>query len=102
MKFTSAVVLLAGAASIQALVVPRAQNLQTFSGTLGGAATPVVNSGDSTRPFSVNGDTFVNLAAALQRSCDQQFNACANQANSGASFSTADCQTQETACNAAK
>ncbi|KAJ9303403.1 hypothetical protein C8Q69DRAFT_302314 [Paecilomyces variotii] len=79
----------------------RADNLQTFTGDLGGAAPAVTNSGDSTRPFEVNGDTFVNEAGALQRSCDVQFNTCANQANGGASFSVAQCQQQEDQCNAA-
>lgn len=72
-------------------------NLQTFTGALGGiAATPVENTGDATRPFSVKGDTFVNLAGALTRSCDQQFNACANAANGGdATLSTDACTTQK-------
>lgn len=59
-------------------------NLQTFSGALGGiAATPILDSGNANRPFQVKADTFVNIAAALQRSCDQQFNACADKANGG-------------------
>ncbi|KAF2810261.1 uncharacterized protein BDZ99DRAFT_308248 [Mytilinidion resinicola] len=95
--------------STLALAVPlntrdcQAQNLQTFTGALGGiAATPVENSGNADRPFSVKGDTFVNLSAALQRSCDQQFNACANAANAGTgNFSVADCSAQQTACGAA-
>ncbi|ORY07007.1 hypothetical protein BCR34DRAFT_29477 [Clohesyomyces aquaticus] len=59
-------------------------NLQSFTGALGGiTATPVEDSGNPDRPFQVKGDTFVNIAAALQRSCDQQFNACANAANGG-------------------
>lgn len=72
-------------------------NLQPFTGSLGGAATPVTNSGDATRPFEVKGDTFVNIGAALQRSCDQQFNACANQANASGQkpFSVSDCSTQQ-------
>ena len=73
----------------------RQNNLQTFDGNLGGAATPVVDSGDDVKPFSVKGDTFVNLSAALARSCDQQFNACANQANGGADFEVSDCQAQK-------
>ena len=40
-------------------------NVQTFTSTLGGTA-PAVESSASDRPFNVNGDTFVNLAAALQ------------------------------------
>ncbi|TGO39366.1 hypothetical protein BHYA_0055g00180 [Botrytis hyacinthi] len=68
---------------------------------LGGiTAPPVTNSGDSARPFSVNGNTFVNEAAALQRSCDIQFNACADAFNGGKAngFSIGDCQTQENSC----
>jgi hypothetical protein len=59
-------------------------NVQTFTGALGGVtATPVINTGDAKRPFSVKGATFTGLGAALARSCDQQFNACANLANGG-------------------
>lgn len=76
----------------------RRQDLQPFTGALGGVtATPVLKSGDATRPFIVKGDTFVNIGAALQRSCDQQFNACADLANSPSSevtFGVSDCQTQ--------
>jgi hypothetical protein len=84
-----------GAAS--AAVLPRQANSQSFTGALGGiAATPILNSGNAGRPFSVKGDTFVNLGAALQRSCDQQFNACANAANGGnTAFSTAQCTAQK-------
>ncbi|KAF2470013.1 uncharacterized protein BDR25DRAFT_36011 [Lindgomyces ingoldianus] len=84
-------------------VVPRAANLQTFTGALNGiAATPVVDSGNPDRPFQVKGDTFVNIGAALQRSCDQQFNACANAANGGAAgLSVNDCQGQKDQCDAA-
>ena len=41
-------------------------------------------SGTGARPFSVDGDTFVGVAAARGRACDKQHNACANAANSGA------------------
>lgn len=37
----------------------------------------------------------MNLAAALQRSCDQQFNACANEANGGGDISVAECAAQK-------
>ena len=79
----------------------RQSNLQPFTGALGGiAATPIEDSGDATRPFSVKGDTFVNIGAALQRSCDQQFNACANAANGGdATLSVADCSAQKGMCS---
>ncbi|KAF4633194.1 hypothetical protein G7Y89_g4925 [Cudoniella acicularis] len=76
-------------------------NVQTFTGTLGGAAPPVVSSAGA-RPFTVDGDTFVNAGAALQRSCSVQNNACSNAANAGTlSGGVGQCQTQETACNAA-
>lgn len=70
---------------------------------LGGITAPAVTkSGDSTRPFSVNGNTFVNEAGALQRSCDIQFNACADAVNGGIAngFNLSDCQTQENTCRA--
>ncbi|KAF2796017.1 hypothetical protein K505DRAFT_301132 [Melanomma pulvis-pyrius CBS 109.77] len=78
-------------------------NLQTFTGALGGIApTPIENSGNPDRPFQVKGDTFVNIGAALQRSCDQQFNACANKANGGdKTLSVSACSAQQTQCNAA-
>ncbi|KAF5872175.1 uncharacterized protein Bfra_005529 [Botrytis fragariae] len=76
-------------------------NVQTFTGTLGGAPPPVVSSAGD-RPFSVNGDSFVGEGAALQRSCSVQHNACASAANSGSlAGGVAQCETQETACNAA-
>ena len=59
-------------------------NVQLFTGTIGGAAPPPVISGTGERPFSVDGDTFVGVAAARGRACDKQHNACANAANSGA------------------
>jgi hypothetical protein len=98
MKFTSTIVLFSVAALSSARVLHfRQANSQSFTGALGGiAATPILVSGNADRPFSVKGDTFVNLGAALQRSCDQQFNGCANAANSGnGNFSTQECQTQK-------
>ncbi|KAH7132596.1 hypothetical protein B0J11DRAFT_503763 [Dendryphion nanum] len=78
-------------------------NAQPFTGALGGiAATPIVSSGNQARPFQVKGDTFVNVGAALQRSCDQQFNACANAANGGdKTLSVSACSDQKTQCSAA-
>lgn len=96
MKFTTTLAVLATFAVTQARVVVRQANSQSFAGALGGvAATPVLDSGNADRPFDVKGDTFVNLDAALARSCDQQFNGCANLANGGADFSTAECQAQK-------
>ncbi|UPX17411.1 uncharacterized protein EKO05_0007768 [Ascochyta rabiei] len=72
-------------------------NVQTFTSALGGiAATPVEDSGNPSRPFQVKDDTFANIGAALARSCDQQFNACANAANEGdVTLSVAQCSTQK-------
>ncbi|KAL7932895.1 hypothetical protein V8C35DRAFT_65828 [Trichoderma chlorosporum] len=76
-------------------------NLQTFTGTLGGPAPPVTSS-TGNRPFAVNGNTFVNIGAALGRSCDIQHNACADAANSGQlSGGVAQCDDQDTKCKAA-
>ncbi|RKU46986.1 hypothetical protein DL546_007510 [Coniochaeta pulveracea] len=76
-------------------------NVQKFTGTLGGAPPPIV-SGTGNRPFTVNGNTFVNIGAAIQRSCDVQHNACANAANSGTiSGGVGQCETQQQACVAA-
>ncbi|KAM0470553.1 hypothetical protein ACHAPX_009816 [Trichoderma viride] len=76
-------------------------NVQAFTGTLGGAPPPVV-SGTGNRPFSVNGDTFVTVGAALQRSCSIQHNACANDANSGKlSGGVGQCDAQNSQCTAA-
>jgi hypothetical protein len=77
-----------------------AGNLQTFTGSLGGAAPAVTPGG---RGFQVAGsDDFVNESGALGRSCDIQHNNCANVANSikAAGFSVSDCDTQNTACHA--
>ena len=83
--------------SLPLLAVSQAtsSNLQPFTGTLGGAAPPVTNSGDPKRQFEVNGNTFVNFAAAAQRSCAIQHNACADAANSGKGGSVGACDTQE-------
>lgn len=76
-------------------------NVQTFTGTLGGPPPPVISS-TGNRPFSVNGDTFVTVGAALQRSCSIQHNACASAANSGKlSGGVGQCDTQNSQCTAA-
>jgi hypothetical protein len=74
------------------------QNLQAFTGALGGIkADAVTNSGNSERPFEVDGDTFTDFNSAAQRSCDNQKNKCAQTANSGdnkAGFEVSDCDQQ--------
>ncbi|KAI7776250.1 hypothetical protein LA080_005537 [Diaporthe eres] len=97
MKYTFTLGALAGLSTVVA-----AGNVQTFTGSLGGAAPPVNEDDASDRPFSVNGATFLNKGAALQRSCAVQHNACASAANGGeADFDVADCDQQLNACNAA-
>lgn len=82
---------------LSAPTTKRQNNLQTFTGALGGiTATPIEDSNNADRPFQVKGDTFVNIAAAVQRSCDQQFNACADAANGGdATLSVGACSDQK-------
>jgi hypothetical protein len=95
MKFTTTLALFSAVALTNALAIRQA-NSQTFSGAIGGiAATPILDSGNPDRPFAVKGDTFVNLGAALQRSCDQQFNACANASRGSQDFAFDDCQAQK-------
>jgi hypothetical protein len=79
-----------------------AANVNAFTGNVGSAPVPVINDPTSDRPFSVNGATFVNAGAAIQRACDVQKNACANAANGGSSgVSVSDCDAQQQACVAA-
>lgn len=42
-------------------------NVQTFTGDIGGLPPAVINTGGD-RPFSTDNNTFVNAAAAIQRS----------------------------------
>ena len=73
-------------------------NLQTFTGSLGGAAPPITQSGDSSRPFEVGGSTFTDFKSAAQRTCDNQFTACASQANAEQNkggFTVTDCSNQK-------
>lgn len=74
------------------------------SDAIGGIAAPAVSdSGDLTRPFSVQGNTFVNQAAAVQRACAIQNRACADAISAGAlaGQTVGDCNAQEERCNAA-
>ncbi|KAK1758593.1 hypothetical protein QBC47DRAFT_145810 [Echria macrotheca] len=70
---------------------------------LGNIAAPEVKNVGGDRPFVVNGDSFVNKSAAVQRACAVQNNACANAVNSGSAqgFSVTDCNSQEQACRTA-
>ncbi|GKT54612.1 hypothetical protein ColTof4_08523 [Colletotrichum tofieldiae] len=75
-------------------------NVQTFTGDLGGLPPPVIESSGK-RPFSVNGDTFVGKGAALGRSCDVQHNACARAVNGGQlDGEVSQCDDQNAKCRA--
>jgi hypothetical protein len=64
------------------LFLRQLSDLQTFSQALGGKpASAITNSGNTERPFSVDGNTFTDFDSAAQRSCDNQFQACQNAAN---------------------
>ncbi|KAJ2900341.1 hypothetical protein MKZ38_002474 [Zalerion maritima] len=77
-----------------------ATDLQTFSGALGGASAPAIqNSGDTARPFMVDGDTFTDFQTAANRACDNQKNECADLANNGGGeFEVGDCDSQNEQC----
>ncbi|KAL5380449.1 hypothetical protein DPSP01_007771 [Paraphaeosphaeria sporulosa] len=81
-------------------------NLQTFDSALGGVqASPIEKSGDSKRPFSVDGDTFPDFDTAGQRSCDNQFQGCSKKANESGNkggFKVSDCDDQKGKCNDAQ
>ncbi|PQE05920.1 ribosomal s17 protein [Rutstroemia sp. NJR-2017a BVV2] len=100
-KSSSAASVSSSSAAKASSAAPAASSPATSSGALGGLpALPITKSNDPSRPFEVNGNTFVNEAAALQRSCDIQFNACANAFNRGAAqgFNLGDCSAQQTTC----
>ena len=75
------------AAAFGAPVRRQTGDTQTFTSALGSIAATLIED---------SGDTFVNISAALARSCDQRFNACADAANGGdAGLSVAQCSTQK-------
>ncbi|KAL7753035.1 hypothetical protein RI367_001486 [Sorochytrium milnesiophthora] len=80
-------------------------NLNTFSGALFGVpVTPLTLSGDPTRKFEVQGETFVGFGAACNRSCGRQHNGCAAKANApggGGGAAVGQCDQQEGQCNQA-
>ncbi|TBU55568.1 hypothetical protein BD310DRAFT_979504 [Dichomitus squalens] len=80
------------------------QNLQKFTGNLGGVTPPAVTK-LSNGQFQVDGNSaFQNLTNALVRSCDVQHNKCANAANASGNkgdLTVSACGDQQTQCNAA-
>lgn len=78
-------------------------NLNTFTGAIGGiAADPITSTGNSKDPFEVDGSTFADFQSALNRSCNNQHNACASAANASGdkSLTVGDCDNQQTQCMA--
>ncbi|KAB8245185.1 hypothetical protein BDV35DRAFT_394195 [Aspergillus flavus] len=73
---------------------------QAFTGTLGASTPLVTNTGDSERPYGVDGDTFTDYESAASRSCNNQFDSCQKIANTDQSstFSLQDCQDQLNSC----
>ncbi|KAH4927991.1 hypothetical protein HBI56_119920 [Parastagonospora nodorum] len=64
------------------LFLRQLNDLQIFTSALGGVrASPITNSGDTERPFRVDGDTFNDFQSAAGRSCDNQFQGCQAVAN---------------------
>ncbi|OIW30550.1 hypothetical protein CONLIGDRAFT_642637 [Coniochaeta ligniaria NRRL 30616] len=78
-------------------------NLQVFTGALGGAAADAITQSDDPKaPFEVNGDTFNDFKTAANRACDNQHNACADLANNKTGkFTVGQCDQQSTQCKAA-
>ncbi|KAL4946162.1 hypothetical protein BDV06DRAFT_160982 [Aspergillus oleicola] len=81
----------------------------SFSRGLGGCSLEVwtmltlfkiTETGDSERPYAVDGNTFTDYASAAQRSCNLQYNSCQLAANTDSSvtFSLEDCQDQQNDC----
>ncbi|KAL4754015.1 hypothetical protein BDW72DRAFT_167203 [Aspergillus terricola var. indicus] len=75
-------------------------HLARRANTLGGDTPAITETGDSERPYAVDGNTFTDYESAAQRSCNIQFDNCQLIANtdSSASFSLEDCQSQQSDC----
>jgi transcription initiation factor TFIID subunit 15 len=77
-------------------------SVSSSTSAIGGIEAPAItSSGDSSRPFAVNGNTFVSQSDAKQRACSIQNNLCANAVNAGkvSGATVADCSAQQATCN---
>ncbi|KAL1973962.1 hypothetical protein VTN31DRAFT_5522 [Thermomyces dupontii] len=77
------------------------KNWQLFTGSLGIAAPAITSTGDSVRPYEVNGEVFAELYSAAVRSCNLQWISCqqiAETSNQAVGFSQEDCREQEDRC----
>ncbi|KAL4979219.1 hypothetical protein BDW66DRAFT_127887 [Aspergillus desertorum] len=75
-------------------------HLARRAGTLGGDAPAITETGDSERPYEVDGNTFTDYDSAAHRSCDIQFDNCQliSNTDASASFSLEDCRNQQNEC----
>ncbi|KAL1991407.1 hypothetical protein VTN49DRAFT_5399 [Thermomyces lanuginosus] len=77
------------------------KNWQLFTGSLGTAAPAITSTGDSMRPYGVNGETFADLYSAAVRSCSLQWISCekiAETGNEAVGFPQEDCHEQRDQC----
>ncbi|RPD59979.1 hypothetical protein L226DRAFT_462918 [Lentinus tigrinus ALCF2SS1-7] len=92
------------AAATSSAAAVSGDNLQTFTGALGGVTPPPVTA-NADGSFQVQGNaSFKDLNNALTRSCDVQHNQCANAANASGNkgdLTVSACGDQQTQCNAA-
>ncbi|KAI0714325.1 hypothetical protein C8T65DRAFT_573597 [Cerioporus squamosus] len=92
------------AAATSSAAAASGDNLQTFTGALGGVTPPPVTA-NADGSFQVQGNaSFKDLNNALTRSCDVQHNQCANAANASGNkgdLTVAACGDQQTQCDAA-
>jgi hypothetical protein len=83
---------------------PRKRSLPTATKKTHTTSNPtppqILSSPDPKRPFEVAGSTFPDFASAFTRSCNNQHNACAAQANGAlkASLTVSQCDVQQSEC----
>ncbi|KAI0105664.1 hypothetical protein GGR51DRAFT_518746 [Nemania sp. FL0031] len=76
-------------------------NLNIFTEDLGGeAAPPITHSSDPQHPYSIGGEDVSDFNTAIDKTCDFQKNACADQANGPqkGQFEVSDCDAQSNRC----
>ncbi|KAI1502002.1 hypothetical protein F5X99DRAFT_380298 [Biscogniauxia marginata] len=76
-------------------------DLQTFTGSLGGAAAPpITKSADEDHPYSIDGEDVSSYDDAINKACDKQLNECSDLANGAmkGQFEVNDCNDQKEQC----
>jgi hypothetical protein len=77
---------------------PSSQGNKSYKNSELNTAKQITETGDPTRPFALDGNTFADFPSALQRSCGNQLNGCqaiVNGGNNTAGMTLADCDTQQ-------